>query len=92
MQDVIRDIQVQYSLNKAEALRLFDQISDCYVDPDNSVLAIERSEFFLPLEPCEHFTRKWIALYPTVVVIVGETARGTRGLLRIAEIPKPLLT
>lgn len=91
MKDLVQQIQKEYSVSERTALRLFDQIFACYADPDNSLLAVESSEYCLPLAVSGQFKKKWIAMYPTAVVIVGETYSGTRVLLRIAEVPDSLI-
>lgn len=87
MEELVQQIQREYEISEQAAMRLFDQIFACYDTPDNSLLAVEKSEYYLPLASSHPFERKWIAMYPTAVVIVGETQSGTRVLLRIAELP-----
>lgn len=88
MRQLIEEIIREFSVSEEAAFRLFDQIFACYASPDNSFLAVEKAEYSVRLAPSGHFAKKWIALYPTAVVIVGETHNGTRALLRIAEVPE----
>ncbi len=51
MEQIIQQIQAEYDLDRAAALRLSDQIFECYATPEESLLAVERAECRLNLAP-----------------------------------------